>query len=632
MTTDYQGGKTFDFFTGATQPDSSTTATKALRDFRNKLEIKDVNGADGKPVAGVKEVEIAIFNYAGGLNRIWGVARQPSPYYPYSDLDRVASNGGLLTDQYGVLSLQPLPASASSPQYSSNAYPMASTNFQQRLVWTAGNAMFKETSTTDPTPLAITYTPGTVMTYITTGIIGGAGANESMFIYKEGTVADTFSDLVTGGPTHTVMNAAVNPGWGHLNSPINAANPGATTLLIYMNGTISTLDSTQPVLTAPTAVLTSVPNGGYPIAIIKLPGVPFRAYWFFPFQSLAHSICNLKDNNGTNPGRIVSTQLDATDPQILRLPISRVLGACRFGDSIVFWDGLSIWQLTDSPRNMNIFSQRVPQNTSATNSDVQFQVLGCWEANGDLYTMVVENNFTNNTASFDIEKYVASTGAWHSVMIPSVPWTSGISAAPYLAGALYAYFAPGTYPFSAQTSFLQIPTPGSVTIGAQWGWVPPSNSIPFYMGNNTAGAGSTTGQIVEAAGNIISPAMTIEGLDGMPMVLEEIRCLGDIAAGGSDATVTVSVAEQSQTSSTFTFGSLTSTFRGNDPPSRMFDRDHYLDNDVWSTRFMYKVSIVQGSASTRRSPNALPLLFRFLVFTDGNPEMIKTPRQVRAGT
>ncbi len=160
------GQNTQDFFTGAAQPDNSTVAARALRDYRNETIVAQVPNRklpNGTVVDNsmVREVTTRIHNYAGGLNRVRGTARQGSAYYPYSDLDRFARSS-LLTNEPGVLSLAPLKFSNGATL--AQGYPAASAYVFNLLamIGVGGTTLRSTTSQTDATPVAITFSGGQI--------------------------------------------------------------------------------------------------------------------------------------------------------------------------------------------------------------------------------------------------------------------------------------------------------------------------------------------------------------------------------------------------------------------------------------------------------------------------------------
>ncbi len=648
MTT-YQGGwwgaaagsSNIDVFTGAPQGDNSSVAARALRDFRNTMTVTDVLDQDGKRVPNVKEVEIVINNLTGGLNRVWGTARQPSSYYPYSDLDRYAT-GQLLTKDPGVVSLPLFSDISFAAVTALNYYPLSSVNVFNLLVIgngkTANTSLKRETSSSDSTLLDITYNPTNVINNLCTGVIGGLTQPERLFVHKDSAAIEVLSDVTTGGPTvYGTMHGLTVHSWGHLVSPINNNTPGATTLLIYGNNAIWSIGSESAVGGVPIAVLSGTPNGGYPIGIVKLPGAPLRAYWLFPNQYLAHSINNITDNGAINFGQIVSTNLEGTDAQNIRLPLSRILGAAQFGDSIIFWDGLSIWELTDRPRNMHIFEQRVDANSGQPNSDIEFQVMGIYVINGTLFAHVVENNVTlDNFVRHFLEEYIPATGAWHRSSIGLVGNSTGSptqtrgAALTYLRGHLWTSMAAGAFPSSVTTSHVHLPYVSTgTTIPRQL--IPPTGTIPYYAYSQTDGAGATSGQLFETTtASLVSSAMLIEGLEGFPCVLEEVRCMGYL--GGSTATTAAAwklyVADQTNTGFSIPTAP-TVKFTGLDPLFKMVKRRGFDNNHNYFSRLQYKLEMTQAGNQANFSyttPNGVPFSMKFLVFLDNKP---RSPAEVR---
>ena len=53
----------------------------------------------------------------------------------------------------------------------------------------------------------------------------------------------------------------------------------------------------------------------------------------------------------------------------------------------------------------------------------------------------------------------------------------------------------------------------------------------------------------------------------------------------------------------------------------------FMQNREFATRLQYRLTLTQGSTSTRRTPNGVPFQLRLLVFLDRKP---RTPAEVYA--
>ena len=612
-------------FAGPTRDDTPNQVTKATRDFRNEVVVADVIGQSGKVVKGVKEVTITIRNLSGGLNRVWGTARQPSVFYPFSDLDRVSA-GNLYTPDLGIASLPPLGTASTTPQHIVN--PRCWANFVNTIVVGAGataNKCLAIISTQAAFGSNMTYTPpgGNI---VNLSIIYNASSNvPKLAVCSDGAVVDVLSNLPTpsslGG-----MHANTNPCWGMQVVDLNDASPGAKTMLMYIGATsaasISTLSSTAAIGDAPTAALSGLPGGGYDIANFRLGNRDQRAYWVLPLTGTATSMLHANNMNiagTTGGGRIISTNLYGTDQQPEPTPMDRIFFADRWRDTLTATDKYKLYQIdNDGPHDLGLFRQRNP------NSDLSYMCMGTMVANDDLYAWEAADNAGASTGTLTLMRYQPATESWHPASHTFSTGTYG-----------YGVFVRGAVPFSPYVQAAAVPL-WSTDPGTFWEMlpVPISGRAPFYSQNNTAGSGSGTGIQFEPTEYSTSPAMLIEGLEGLPFVLAEIIGMMDVGAGGissdtTPASVKIEIAAQAQGgNTTLGFGSgLSHTFQATDPWLEMRSGNKFMQNREFATRLQYRLTLTQGSTSTRRTPNGVPFQLRLLVFLDRKP---RTPAEVYA--
>lgn len=605
-----------------------------------------MTGPDGKPVPNVVECLITIANLSGGLGRYYGVARQASVYYPYSDLDRLSYNNGLAVFDRGICALPPLTTDDGISITGARGIVSSCEIFGTLAVAAGGVAnksLMKETSLTDATLEAITYTPGSNITYLAPIIIGAANAPTRLAVCKDGGVVEVLSDLVTGGPTSFgSMHANTNPCWGILSSPLNTATPGTPLLLIYANGNIYTLDGSQAIGTAPTVATGSVPNGGYPVGLVKLPGFETRAFWFFPREDLgAKSIYDGSQSTSYVRGYLVSTDVTGAGLQIVDLPIRPMWAAKIDGETIWVSDGTLVFEVSDKVRNLHWADQR------QRSANYTLRAYGAFAIDGVGHLIVSQEDFNaraSQTIIHGVERYVPATNSWHPVTL-QIQSGSGIGAAwpsgsDFNFSAQYFLGNAGAAPFSTLTRNLHRQYYASGTAGTLRTWVEPDGLAPFYMNNDTGDVGGAPGITFDNNGNVYitagSPAMLIEGYEGKPFVLESIACLGDLEGNRNTtvhAKVQVTVASNDvngwHANQNLTFGALApagiqATFSGGDRYESHFVR--YADNTDVATRFQYQVGILRSPDKSLTTPNALPLQFKLLIFTDGKP---RSPREVR---
>lgn len=598
--------------------------------FRNSVSINMLRG-----VPNVAEVSIRVQSKGGGLNRVWGNIRQPGLYLGAGDLDRVTSSS-LLTSDPGIVSLPALTTTQTVGV--TDSYPLCHANVFNTCVIangsTANNALLKEVSSTDPSLTALTYTPGSVINHLDVGPIAGAASAEKLFVSRLSAAVEVLTDASSPPTSAGAMNAATSGCWGILFSPINSSSIGAKTLLIYAGRSLMTLDSTAAIGTAPTTsgLPSALPNGGFPVGIGTLPGVPTSAYYWLPKQDLAYSTYASRTAAGTAAsfvsGSLTRFNLEALDMQNVSLPIRPVFAWQVDEQTIWVSNGAEIWEVSDKVRSLHWATAR------SQDSNTQNTCFGGWSVNGVPHVLSVNDTVTAAGGLIRVEKYVRSTNSWHQVsadVAQGSSFTLSLSDLPSWTGASQLIqlvtAAPGALPYSSLSHNLHW-TLGTASGGAGTGQHVRQYAVPeeyplFYTRNQTASAGATTGQQVESSGSYTSPANLIEGIEGAKLVLEEMACYGDLAAGGTDCTFQLQVAAETSTGYGFS-NNLTRTFQASARPSTYVEK--FPTNRDFTTRFQYKATITRG-ANAYKSPNILPLQFKFLAFLDGK---VRSPAEVRA--
>ena len=605
--------------------------------FRNRFTVSDViNEKTGRPVPGVKEATLIIASLADG-HRLLGTIRQSGPYSGPGDAGMVWQSN-LLTDVPGILT-EPITVTSQTSFGESDIKPLTWATvfgkYVQACGGTANNALAVETSTSNPALTLLTYTPGSVITGLWPIVIGGATAPVRLAVGRSGGVVEVLSDVASPPTSFGTMHANTTACWGIISSPLNSTTPGTPLLLIYSNGNIYTLDGASAIGTAPTVATASVPNGGYAVGIVELPGEPQRAFWVIPKED--QGTTSMLDRAGTNPfrgARLASTNLEGTDLQYVALPID-VLWALRTGpNSIWVSDGESIYEIGAEIVDLGLQRERMFQSSTILDGSIYPisppRVWGLGILKGQGYALTVNIGTAGAGYSAQIEIYSRERKTWHTI-------------SEVFGGATAPFTIPSTTDLS-QLGYLGVP--------------PMPQGIPYspisrnFHWGIYGGAGAGTGVFDRQAQvnpgysayedyyaryaesvayartanqTLYSPAFTFEEFEGKQFVVEEVGVGGLVNNGGC----TIGIADEPLSFTLgvgYTFNSTTGTsavsFGTGDQAARTVAK--WPDKGAHS-RFRYKVTL-PGSGALGDNP--LPIWFKFMFFVDGN---VRDPDAVRAG-
>lgn len=552
----------------------------------NRLETFRVYGPDGKVMPGVIRWEYTVFDLSGGLD---GAEGQPDNRLSFSSLDHRWPN---------TLILNALAATAASPDPTSPAV-ISHTNIFNTLVMGLGSAantsLIKATSATDPTPTALTWTPGGMVTYVHQGVYGGVANANSLAVCRIGDSIEIFSDAGTT-PTSRGEIASTAPGWGIVTVPLNNTTPGASTHLVYYSTQIGTKPSDDTLTTTPTAALTAIPGGGGAIGSLSLGDSFQRAWWHIPRSSTAST--SMYAAAGAVIGDVMSTNWEGTDPQILDVPLPYVSQVTRWRNGLVMTDGRSVYWHNGQKQNLHWQFQREP----AADREV---VCNSFARETDrLIAIAVEYNVvTDAVTNAWLEEYIPETDAWYQITA-----TTAMTSAPIRAtgqGQPVAHMTGSVY--GSSWVYLRNST--------DWFWwkMTPPDSNPYYMARSTSSATVGTIYAYAASGVARSKQIFLSGLEGSPSVVYEIQPLFDVSQGGTGATVAISVANQGSNSLNFT-NAMSATFRAADRWDNHIWRN--MDNTSAFNRFQFQITATRGS-DTLVTMNCLPIIFRGLTFLDG---------------
>ena len=483
-----------------------------------------------------------------------------------------------LDSRFGLV-LPQLTTVAATPDPGATNLILTHANVFNTLVMGIGNtnnsAIFRETDDDppDPTVIAITHTITSEVVSLTPVRLNGV---QTLIVGRRAAVARAWSDLT---PTSTDMHADTAALWGAIQTPINSES-----ILLYtgvVNGAILTLAATAAYGTQPTSALTGIPNGGYAIGLLSLAGGPMRAYWVWPRHSLFS--VPLLAFGSESYGNIMSTNLQGTDPQQLKLPLKGVKFASLWNDGIVASDGERIiFHNGRVIQDMRIFANR------AADPDKVYRVRGFFINGPELMALVqktISTGGTGNTVQWT-EAYIPHLDAWVPVTGQTTLSTTGLLG---VAGA-------PSLPVSDATGFAHQYADGS---WRRFRAVTPG--VDPYTLRKIDGAAATTGITYASSGAATWPAFQIPGLEGWPISVRRISGNPQIDIGGGTPTTNPSVG--------VTVGGVTATFVYGETQGRQ--EFGFWQNDHFVYELQPVITLTQqagGTDPTRTTPQAFPIV------------------------
>lgn len=502
---------------------------------------------------------------------------------PYNGTHDRISSSTLDTRFYRSLILPQLTTTYTTPDPGGTIVGLHSVNIFNRLMWAAGSTnascLFRENSISDPTPTAVSgYNSTSAITGLSLGVIGGATAAQRLIISRLSNAMQVISDSV--GTVAGTMHADTNPGWGAIQTFVND-----NLLLLYANGAIRYLRATDAITTQPTVGLSSVPNGGFAVGMVKLAGAPLRPTWVWPFQDTTGGMLA---NGSESPGHVVQTNVEATDYQEIPVGLRYVYWCINVnGTALVSSDRerITYYDGKYAARDITWIANREP------NSDYIYEARGGFCNGNEVWVLVNKRKSTNGTGNTQVwwEVYNLETNAWHQVSAATTTSTTGSM----------GLMAGGALPYSATTGFTNAYYDGS------WKniFVPVYGYSPFDLYRNTTGSQSTTGNEYEATGTLTTPQWELPGLEGWPKLVTRIFALGDIDAGGTAAT---------DAYQTITAGNLSGTFRTG--LSGRAQLVNLQDNMDLFYKLQVSTTLGRTTNSTRYTPNGLPIIIEGVCF------------------
>lgn len=394
----------FNFLTAGTQPSQRGVAPAQ----RNILRLWDQAG-DPKWLG---RWEITIYDFSQqGLNHPEGEFSETSNGLAWSDF--VTLRRGELIPPPTALSLTN--ANITGPVGFHTVY--AFSTLMMGVGSAANNSLFKETSTTNPTPTAITYSPTGAICSLTRVLVS---AGERVMVGRVGNAAQLLSDA--NGTVATTMHANTASLWGAILSPLNAdpLKPGVPQLNMYYGTNLGYLSSDATMTNAPTNTHT-VPAGGFTIGAIKAAGRAQMCYWGIP------KVSNTSGALATGAYcDIYATPMDGSD-DIIPVPMKNmpfgIKVAIPFGTGILMWDDTHVnyWD-GDDEYDFALFKQRLSPlghtNVGALNHDFVRQIKACF-SNG-VEVGVIYQSYDNRglgatqSTYTHCEMYNFAASSWHN--------------------------------------------------------------------------------------------------------------------------------------------------------------------------------------------------------------------------
>ena len=510
-----------------------------------------------------------IDDFRGGLNVTVGEIE--------NDFDRVTSSTAD-TRYYRTLILPQLTTAATTPDPGGTIVGIHHCNIFNTLMLGVGSttdsALFSETSTTNPVIAAVTYTPTSSITGMAPVVIGGASAATRLLITRRTDPPQIISSAT--GTVAGTMHTNLDNSWGAIQTFVNDNQ-----ILIMAGNTLYGLAQSAAISDAPTALLTTLPAGGYALGMAKLSGAPIRPYWVWPKETTTAGMLGSTET----PGRVVSTNQEGTDYQEIPMGLKHVYFACIVNDSaivatdrfrITYYDGRT------APRDLNWIADR------SSNSDRYYECRGLFSNGAEIWAEVTSRASTSATAGTNTQRwwevYDLQNNSWHQVSATQTLSTTGVMGTP----------AGGALPLSQATRFTHVYSDVS------WRriFVPEYGYTPFTLYRNSgSAAGTGTGNEFEASATVTLPQLELPGMEGWPKIVSRISFLGSMDEGGTAATAATCTVTAGNMAATFATG-----FTGR---SQLVNVEDTGDTFY---RLETTITFARTTDSTRFTPNILPIV------------------------
>lgn len=442
--------------------------------------------------------------------------------------------------------------------------------------------LLKETSTSDPTLVDTTYTPG-AGNYIG-GIwplsLGGS-ATPRLVVGRLNAAAQVLSDLGVSPTIAGTMHSKTANAY----AMIQTALPNAPILMICGTSMYS-LDSTVAFTSDPgTATLTNIPAQAQAVGLASLSGGPLRAYWVWRKDGAFSS----------NYGAVISTNQEGTDPQELTMPLRTVYSALKVRDGIVAGDGSRLVHHNGQRvQDLGIMRDR--------DRDSDYIIVPCSAGiveNEDLYALIYRSSSAGTECW--VEQYQWDKGSYlqavnHGGWLPVTARQTLDAGDP--PSNFYAFQG---LPYSDATSFMHYRLDGS---WRRFPTVRPGQN-PFYRRQTTGGSDSNSDSF-ESTGYWVGPESIFPSpIEYAPKVIDRIFFGGDVDAGGTGATVQV------------TAGGVSHTFK--QPLNNASRVREFTRNDAVFLNLTPRIDATRGS-DANFTPQCLPITIEGRAFLKGLPK------------
>lgn len=543
-----------------------------------------------------------------------GSGKYQGPFELFSS--RYMDAYGIDTSIPGYLILAQFTDTETGPDPTGNLIGLHWENIFDTLIMGIGGgtnvSLIKETSATDSTPVAITYTPtnNAAITSLSQCVL--ASADNRLLVGLVGEPAQLVGDA--SGTVDATLHSDLTSLWGHVPTSLpSTATPGAFMHLFYAGTSMfNDLDTASATNANPTATLTNLPAGGYVIkpGEFALSDGPRRAWLVLPKETNTSGMLLF----GTEKlGYVTSFNLEGTDSQRLdfnEMP-NGILGAAHgisptHGSCVVAWDGKHVvLHNGDVEEDLHIFTEALGGASFAViDSDFYYRIRGVAWRGSNLYARVNLIHTPGTSATrHQWWKYDWEARAWNIVSS-----TESLGTGNTLKGAVGV----GGEPVSQVTGNTHFYT---ATDWHRMFLVPPAEN-PYLLYRQTAGADSGSGNVMEFQGEVYSTRWTLPGLEGFPSHIDWIRVLGNLrdhttAPGSVTINFSVEGADGTSPADAHSF-----TIKGSDRRS-----DRYVvnrKNEIFYDLHM-SISIVQSVTSTRVTPQPLPIVIGGRTYLEPGP-------------
>ena len=494
------------------------------------------------------------------------------------------------------------------------------------LYWAAGSladkALIKETSATDPIPVAVTYTPTSAISHLGKIVIGGVSTAARMAICRRSNVIDLHT---TPGTSAATMHADTSGAWWICQTSL----PGRPILIQAGNSIYNNLNAASGTGDAVTAVVTSIPQGGFLLrdvdgnAEFKLQNHPWRVYFAAPKEQyttgvLSQAILFQPGADSTVLCDLYSINQNGTDLQPFpsRVLPNGIIQAAPVNNKIIATDSFRVTLMDgENEEDLHIFDD-VPQSVQLIDSAWLLRCCGFIIRNTQAYAIVAAIKSVTN-AIFWLFKLNWESKRWHIVSTRTT-LASAVDA-PILAGS--------SYPWSWNTGFFQSYHINSSAWFRQY--LNAEGDNPYItLRRATSGSG---GNSFDDAGQCWLPIIDLpDGLSRYPNCVHETGFGGDVWAGGSGASAVFNWATDAAASARTDLGSSlvftnneSHTVGYGDPPAGRVKR---YPQGASFNQFWPRIDITRGSTA-QFTVNGLPWTIKGYTNTDG---VARTPEDIAA--